>query len=661
MARTKTAPKSKGWTENRQRMAIMMIAKHGSASEKARLKKAIETAYPQVRKKMDEGGPVDNTKKKESTSEGGDALGTIGKVGGVISDAYGLLSQVKNNSDYAKTDQFGGMVDAKKFVTGDRISSIIDPFTAGMDQWKKGNTLNAALEFTGLGTITDLLGITHMSKDKVEEANKQAARNRQTIITGRANQSNITAGQANNNRLANINQGLKKGGVVKRRRMVTGGETESDSTLVGYTKKKPVITPAKPQNRINPYEVKKLAKGGIVTGKGGIDTNNATLKENSFVIPVESVDGKVRSIAKKLGLYKPLKKASGGNVKVALTRGELIVPPEKRTTFERMYGASLDSLAPNADNTNQKDTGGDIEELKFLRGKQNKTKSELNRIDELESNAGQKVNQLKTRAEIKWGDKNFGKAKNTGINSGNNPQSMTLKDVLERNSQEQTKMIAESKGGKNVKTPTTKNSSKDNNHAMESITGAIQGITGVLGTKGLGDAPVKDIDRLLNEDEFNPGNTILGLNTLRQTASYGFDPKVKAALLRRNNEAKAMDIALSNERSAGSATTRFNQNQAANVNKMNADVQVEGQDAQLMDEKKGKYGQALIGSDPFLASLAEGKQRRKLAGVEMKQRLWDDQSKGYSALIGAGFANIMESQRANKFWDQYKQYLNPTA
>ena len=85
--------------------------------------------------------------------------------------------------------------------------------------------------------------------------------------------------------------------------------------------------------------------GGIVEGKGGIDTNPAAIRPGSFVVPKKKVP---EAIKDGIVSTKTANKAQAGGVPVKLTAGEAIVSPEKAKGLYDM-GVDLNQYAPDSE------------------------------------------------------------------------------------------------------------------------------------------------------------------------------------------------------------------------------------------------------------------------------------------------------------------------
>jgi hypothetical protein len=149
----------------------------------------------------------------------------------------------------------------------------------------------------------------------------------------------------------------------------------------------------------------------------------------------------------------------------------------------------------------------------------------------------------------------------------------------------------------------------------------------------------------------------MGLNMLRQLSYGGLDAKALVLARKNINQTYADDVQLSKE--SGDSATAFNENSIASIRKNNAGNDLAVKDSESLTQNKTRYAEGLISADPFLASLAQRKQSNRLALLQAKQGLWDQQSAGFSKLTNAGLTNIMESDRTGKFWEDYMKYANP--
>ena len=407
---------------------------------------------------------------------------------------------------------------------------------------------------------------------------------------------------------------------------------------------------AQEQSRINKsvaqvqlnQRAKGLNKGGVVTGKSGKDKNAALLKEKSFVIPEESVTDKIWNIAGKVGLTKPLKKARGGNVPVLLTKGEIVIPPEKKSVFEALLKkqgiSSLASLAPDAKPGNKKQTGGIVEQWR-------KRREELISLSEAGTIGEEEEKELKI-----LGNKI---AKRAQYEREEIKSKGTLKKLPEyikknpRNTKAEKKKFRKEKRG------------EGHEYLAEQILGGVQTTLGTALAGSSGKAPILDpeLERSLKEGH-KPINTQLGLDILGKQATYGMDPKGKSRLKGKIQEDFAESLALSTDISK-SPTEAFNRISVLTKNKMRASQNLEFKDAELKEGKKTRHAGALIQSDPFLASLKDKKDRNRLILASQKQKLWDKEQDAYASLIGAGMQNTFGAYRTNRFWEQYREYGDP--
>ena len=87
------------------------------------------------------------------------------------------------------------------------------------------------------------------------------------------------------------------------------------------------------------------AGGGIIEGKPGIDTNHASLRPGSFVIPKKKVPHAIKD-----GILRPNQatKFQDGGVPVKLTAGEGLLSPEKAARLHAQ-GVDLNEYAPDTD------------------------------------------------------------------------------------------------------------------------------------------------------------------------------------------------------------------------------------------------------------------------------------------------------------------------
>lgn len=111
-----------------------------------------------------------------------------------------------------------------------------------------------------------------------------------------------------------------------------------------------------------------FADGGKIVGKGTAksDSIDATIKEDSFIVPVENekVAATIRKVVlKKAPTVKANLKQKGGE-KVRLSDGEHLFTPEENEKLKSV-GIDLNTLAPNAENKNSYKDGGKVSKDKI--------------------------------------------------------------------------------------------------------------------------------------------------------------------------------------------------------------------------------------------------------------------------------------------------------
>lgn len=590
---------------------MMMTAKHGTKSEKEKLKMQLAKQHPELLQKREGGGTVDTM--------------------GLISQLWGLLNSVgaAGKTDYGATNADGTLKNENKYMTGSIIGAVLDPLT----------------------TLTNDLEKGYGFWDEAKMAKQRAVLAKTKETRERANLGNKIGELANNDRLGKLSQGL--------------------------------------------------ANGGVVTGKSGRDTNLKQVPEQSFVIPKTGINPVVKKIAGQLGLLKPLK-SKPGTTPVKLTKGEILVPPEKTKIFDKLLRVKgingLASLAPNADNTQGFDTGGDVDTIdphlvaiwKSLKEKGGENLEKLSPDERKQYwDASFNIYQESSPEERK----KYGIAEPTGevgielkrqddvrkelnktqtdtniISAKSDPALSTFKDnVTDLNSGKSGKKVKEDAGSNSGESFTktgedlggSKNTkdAKKGNYLMESILGGAQGILGKIGLGARGDAPIVTAPPI---DPFQPIQTREGLRLLKMASTYGIDPKAEAEIKKSLNETYANQVAIAKDLSGGPAET-FNRASASAIAKLKAETELGVQGAGLKTQKEQKYAEALIGSEPFIASQENRVQEMNERRLFFKQHLWDQEGQAYAGLMNAGLSNAFNASRMNKFWDQYSKYSNPYA
>ena len=574
---------------NHARLALAMVAKHGTPSEKARVRAAVHKKYPKIQHK-DDGGAVADDKK---SSGGSNAMGWISEL---INVAEGIGKAGKSDYDTNNRNDDGTIKNEGKFMVGNAIGAVLDPGTFAMNLIKGDAFWNEPAKAKKLA-----------AQAKIQKTNTEA-------VAG-----NQVASIANNDRLAQLGKGLKD--------------------------------------------------GGVVTGKSGVDTNARQVKPQSFVIPKESASNPVvKKIAKQLGLMKPLPKKTG-DTPVKLTKGEILVPPNKTKTFDSLLKVKgikgLASLAPNADNTSiGKAYGGWTNDketrMSFLENQKKRTSEEEQEYSDLTKAWNDREKNAKAENMAKYTtDENAHKGSYPNFNDTNLQQQYDNISGLNRT------MPIKGNGPAGSKSPTSndpsrtaKEKSGNGNYLAEGILSGVQGVMSGVAMAGMGKAPI------MNESDWNeitrPSETPLAnnaLSLLRMSSTYGINPNTESNMMKQINEMAANSVP--SKTLSGNPAEAFNQSSLASKNAMDAIVNLKAKSAEMQEGKVNEFAKAELGFQPVMLEQDNANKLMKLRKMSMKQDLWDKENGAYAGLMNAGLSNAFNASRMNDFWGKYSQYMNP--
>ncbi len=346
------------------------------------------------------------------------------------------------------------------------------------------------------------------------------------------------------------------------------------------------------------------AEGGTIegAGTGKSDSIKADLNKKDFIIPVESANSKiVKAMMEKLGLNKvaPLKK---GNVPVKVSDGEKIVPFSKRAEAEKIlitlgYKKGLTGLAPNADDSEEKEFGGNImaNQDKFPGYKKGTTK------------AGVKKSDMEELPIVQ----------STIPETSNDPAALPTDNI---------------ELSKPYVAPVPKKSNID----WAQLLGVGQTVAGAGVLLKDGKRPVDTLSPEYN-NMVNRGQT---------DATYGFDPATKSAYTHDIEAARINNVGLAAQTAGGDASVANANARVATNDYAKQMLGLASEDTRTKIAKQ-RYADALI------ADKAE-KQRRLF---EDKLNAFNINQQAGAGMLGAGIESIQNNER-NKRYEEMLAGLN---
>lgn len=264
-------------------------------------------------------------------------MGAIGgAIGGISAIGDKIGKPIKNKSEALNSD--GTLKNASLARQNAIIGGLFSPSKAlaARSQYKGGYT-----DITGKGYTRHIEEQAKKQLDAVKAAN----------LTSAQNQAVVARDSGNFNATINTPYNLAGAKFDNNKQLVLADGSSFDPNRPTYRKGGVV------------GKVKQMcAEGGVIKGKGTgkSDSINATIKANSFVVPIENAPI-AEEIRKKILKTPPTNKANLNQSKgeqIKVSNGEHLFTPNEKNQIE-MNGIDLDDLAPDSElEENNKKNGG---------------------------------------------------------------------------------------------------------------------------------------------------------------------------------------------------------------------------------------------------------------------------------------------------------------
>lgn len=282
--------------------------------------------------------PIDNG--DATRNAGMAAVSQTGAIGGAIGGISALGDKIgkpiKNSSEQLNSD--GTLKDSGNARQNAIIGGLFSPSKAlaARSQYKGGYT-----DISGKGYTANIEAQAQKQLNAVKAAN----------LTSAQNQAVVARDSGNFNATINTPYNLAGAKFDNNKQLVLADGSSFDPNRPTYRKGGVV------------GKIKQMcAEGGVIKGKGTgkSDSINATIKANSFVVPVENASI-AEEIRKKILKTPPTKKANLNQSKgeqIKVSNGEHLFTPNEKNQIE-MNGIDLDDLAPDSElEENNKKNGG---------------------------------------------------------------------------------------------------------------------------------------------------------------------------------------------------------------------------------------------------------------------------------------------------------------